>query len=172
MNTLHAASIVFCATSACASSTTPRPDDPPEPGSPSGSVRDEEDGGPDAGPLAAPGRASTITVAVGSSTFSATLADSDTGNAFRSLLPLTLEMPDLNENEKHVSLPTSLPTAAAAPGTLRVGDLMLYGSSTLVLFYETFRSSYAYTRIGTIDDPSGLADALGRGTVTVRFERR
>lgn len=48
---------------------------------------------------------------------------------------------------------------------------MLYGSRTLVLFYETFSSSYSYTRIGVVvDDVSGYASALGSGNVTVSFE--
>lgn len=47
---------------------------------------------------------------------------------------------------------------------------MLYGSRTLVLFYETFSSSYSYTRIGVVDDVSGYVSALGSGNVTVSFE--
>ena len=40
-----------------------------------------------------------------------------------------------------------------------------------MLFYETFSSSYSYTRIGSIDNPTGLAAALGTGNVSVRFEK-
>lgn len=79
-------------------------------------------------------------------------------------------MVELNGNEKYVDLPGSLPTSAAKPGTIQAGDLMLYGSSTLVLFYKTFSTSYSYTKLGRIDDVSGLVTALGTGNVRIAFE--
>ena len=112
----------------------------------------------------------SINVIVGSKTFTATLADSKTGEAFAALLPLNVTMNELNGNEKYHYLSTSLPTAAYQPGTIHAGDLMLYGNNCVVLFYETFNSSYSYTRIGAINNPSGLAEALGSGNVSVRFE--
>ena len=111
-----------------------------------------------------------INVIVGDKTFTASLADNATAEAFRALLPLTLNMNELNGNEKYNYLSTSLPSAAANPGTIHAGDIMLYGSSCVVLFYETFNTSYSYTRIGAIDNPAGLAQALGTGNVTVKFE--
>ena len=112
-----------------------------------------------------------INVIIGGASFSATVEDTETGRAFVSLLPLTLDMNELNGNEKYYYLDSSLPTASYHPGTINAGDLLLYGSSCVVLFYETFSSGYSYTRIGAVDNPEGLAQILGSDDVTVRFEK-
>lgn len=109
-------------------------------------------------------------IRLGNSTFTATLYDNATAAAFKALLPMTVSMVELNENEKYVDLSRNLPTNRSNPGTIQAGDLMLYGSSTLVLFYKTFSTSYSYTRLGQIDDVTGLAAAVGLGNVTVTFE--
>lgn len=109
-------------------------------------------------------------VIVGDKVFPATLADNETAQAFKDLLPLTLNMTELNGNEKYNYLSTSLPANATNPGTIHAGDIMLYGRSCVVLFYETFNTSYTYTRIGALDDPTGLAEALGTDDVVVKFE--
>lgn len=103
--------------------------------------------------------------------FAITLADTETARAFAVMLPLSIDMPDLNSNEKHAELPRALPTSAIRPGMIRNGDLMLYGARTLVLFYLTFDSIYRYTPLGRVDDPSGLAQALGSGTARVTFSK-
>lgn len=107
---------------------------------------------------------------IGNSTFTATLYDNETVTAFKSHLPLTVDMAELNGNEKYAALSRSLPTNAANPVTIQAGDLRLYGSSTLVLFYKTFSTSYRYTRLGRIDDVTGLVAALGTGNVLVTYE--
>ena len=48
---------------------------------------------------------------------------------------------------------------------------MLYGSTTLVVFDQSYDSSYAYTRLGRVDDPTGLAQALGKGSVRIGFSK-
>jgi hypothetical protein len=98
------------------------------------------------------------------------LEDNPTARAFAQMLPLTLDMPDLNDNEKHVRLPRSLPADAARPGTIRIGDVMLYGRDTLVVFYKTFPSDYSYTRIGRITPTDGLVAALGPGNARIEFK--
>lgn len=109
-------------------------------------------------------------IKIGASTFTATLNDNTTSAALKSLLPMTVGMVELNGNEKYVDLFRKLPTNASNPGTIQAGDLMLYGSSTLVLFYKTFSTSYSYTKLGRIDDFMGLAAAIGTGNVKVTFE--
>jgi hypothetical protein len=111
-----------------------------------------------------------ISIKVNSQTFIATLLDNNTAKAFKEMLPLTINMNELNGNEKYYDLPNSLPANSSNPGTIKNGDLMLYGSKTLVLFYKAFPTAYRYTKIGTIDDITGLASALGQGNVTVTFE--
>ena len=78
-------------------------------------------------------------------------------------------MKELNGNEKYFDLPSNLPSNASNPGTIQPGDLMLYGSNTLVLFYKSFSTTYNYTPMGRIDDASGLTAALDSGNVTVTF---
>lgn len=110
-----------------------------------------------------------ISIEVNGQTFSATLADNDTARAFAARLPMTLDMRELNGNEKYFYLNEPLPAAAQRVGQIRAGDLMLFGSDCVVLFYENFATSYTYTPIGRIDDPAGLAEALGRGSAEVAF---
>jgi hypothetical protein len=83
---------------------------------------------------------------------------------------MTADMVELNGNEKYFDLTGNLPTNASNPRRIQSGDLMIYGSNTLVLFYKTFSTSYSYTRLGRINDPAGLAAAVGSGNVAVTFE--
>ncbi|WP_244168343.1 MULTISPECIES: cyclophilin-like fold protein [Pseudomonas] len=114
---------------------------------------------------------SRMWMTVGEHRFAITLADTEAARAFAAMLPLTIDMPDLNGNEKHAKLPRALPTSSIRPGTIRNGDLMLYGSQTLVVFYLTFDSVYAYTPLGQVDAPTDLARVLGSGAVRIRFSR-
>jgi hypothetical protein len=111
-----------------------------------------------------------IRIIIGNASFTATLEDNATAKAFKASLPITVNMTEQAGNEKFYYLPTALPTSTVTPGTIFAGDLMLWGNSCLVLFYETFSSPYSYTRIGKIDKPSGLSAAVGDRNITVTFE--
>lgn len=113
--------------------------------------------------------ANTVTIQVGDQTFSMILADTEAAQDFAARLPLTLDMQELNGNEKYSNLDEALPTEASAPGQIETGDCMLYGDRCVVLFYEDFSTSYRYTPLGKIQDSTGLAQAVGSGAVTVTF---
>jgi hypothetical protein len=124
---------------------------------------------PDAAPSSMKPKEARIWMTVGERRFAITLTDNAAARTWAAQLPMTLDMSELNGNEKHARLPKALPANASRPGTIRSGDLMLYGTDTLVVFYATFDSSYSYTRLGRVDDPSDLQDVLGSRNVTVVF---
>jgi len=112
----------------------------------------------------------TMNVIVSGKAFSATLADTEAAAAFAGILPLTLDMSELNGNEKYAYLDKSLPAKAEKTGRIETGDIMLYGNNCIVVFYKSFDTPYSYTRIGKITDTAGLEDALGKGSATVKFD--
>lgn len=111
-----------------------------------------------------------LKIIIGSKIFTATLDNNETVTAFKAKLPITIKMKELNGNEKYYDLSDDMPSNPSNPGTIQTGDLKLYGSNVLVLFYKTFSTSYSYTTLGRVNDPSGLATSLGSGSVTVRLE--
>lgn len=111
-----------------------------------------------------------INVKVGTKSFLVTTYDNATARAFIALLPLTIAMNDVNGNEKYRPLQSNLPTSPEVPPKINTGDLMLWGANGLVLFYETFNTSYSYSKIGYMENVSGLKEALGTNNPTVTFE--
>ncbi len=110
-----------------------------------------------------------IEIVVREQTFSAILYDNETTRALVEQFPMTLNMEELNGNEKYYYLSNNLPTKASRPSSIHIGDFMLYGNNCLVLFYESFSTSYYYTPLGKIDNSDGLAEALGSSDVQIIF---
>lgn len=129
-------------------------------------------GEPSATAVAEEDNVQKLDILIGSKRFSALLYDNEAARTLRAQLPMTLRMSELNGNEKYTDLDFSLPAAVTWPSGILAGDLMLYGGSCLVLFYESFSTSYSYTPLGRIEDPAGLAEALGSGSVAVTFQLR
>ena len=111
-----------------------------------------------------------VNIIINGQNFSATLYDNQTTRELINMLPLTINMSELNGNEKYYYFKDNFTTSSERVGTIKSGDLMLYGSDCLVLFYDSFSTPYSYTRIGYIDNPEGLALAVGNGGVQVVFE--
>ena len=95
------------------------------------------------------------------------LEDNKTTKEFIELLPLELNMDELNGNEKFAYLDTNLPTNSYSPKYINAGDVMLFGNNCLVIFYKSFDTTYSYTKIGHIDN---LSD-LGKNNVKVIFKK-
>lgn len=111
-----------------------------------------------------------LSIQVGNINFKAILYDNVSTQALIEKFPLTLDMGELNGNEKFYFFSENLPTDSEKMVKVKTGDLMLYGSDCLVLFYENFSTSYSYTRLGYIEDVRGLVDALGNSSVEVTFD--
>lgn len=114
----------------------------------------------------------TMQVTLNGQSFTIELFENSTVDALVKMLPLQVEMSELDGNEKYVYLDSSLPTNPVALGTVEAGDVMLFQGNCLVIFYETHQTSYTYTRIGKISDTSALASAAGAGAVSARFESK
>lgn len=113
---------------------------------------------------------SKLNIKVGNKTYTATLNDNETTRALLKEMPLTINMSELHGNEKYYYFNQSFPTNSERITNIKTGDIMLFGSDCLVLFYEDFSTSYSYTKIGHIDNPENLANVLGTGNVQVTFE--
>jgi len=109
-----------------------------------------------------------IEIKINGKTFTAQIEDTETGRAFCDLLPMTLDMTELNGNEKYHYLLNGLPTNAQYCSTINAGDLMLFGNSCVVLFYGQ-AGGYSYTLLGKLTSTEGLAEAVGTGNVSVTF---
>ena len=95
---------------------------------------------------------SKIYISIDNEKLEVNLENNSTVSALIKMLPLELSMSDLNSNEKYAYLDESLPTNTYNPKHIEAGDVMLFGDNCLVVFYESFDTSYGYTKIGHIDN--------------------
>ena len=109
----------------------------------------------------------SVSVVIKEKEYILNLEDSETAKEFVSMLPIDLDMSELNGNEKYINLDKNLKTNPYNPKRINAGDVMLYGDNCLVIFYKSFDTTYSYTKIGHIDN----LDDLGNGDIKVRFEK-
>lgn len=99
--------------------------------------------------------------------FHATLEENNTSKALAEILrigDLTVTLEEYGGFEKVGDLGTRLPSADRQMRT-QPGDIMLYASHSMVIFHGS--NSWAYTRLGKIDDVSSFLNALPPGDVVV-----
>ena len=110
---------------------------------------------------------SNIKVIVDGTKYNAKIEENETAQSLVNMLPLELNMSELNGNEKYIYLNKTLQTNLYNPKHIESGDIMLYGNDCLVVFYKSFDTPYSYTKIGHIEN---FVD-LGSKDVVVKFER-
>ena len=109
-----------------------------------------------------------VYIDINNETFEMDLEDNSTVSALVKMLPLYLSMSDLNGNEKYAYLDNSLPTNTYSPKHIEAGDVMLFGDNCLVIFYESFDTSYSYSKIGRINNMPSLGD--GNISISIRVK--
>ena len=110
---------------------------------------------------------SSLNIVINNDNYVLNLESNETVTKLLELLPLEIEMSELNGNEKYIYLDESLPTNSSNPKHINSGDVMLFGDNCLVIFYKSFDTSYSYTKIGHIDN---LKD-LGSNSITVKITK-
>lgn len=112
---------------------------------------------------------SALKITVGEHTFYATFADNPSADEFQEMLAqgaITVEMQDYGEFEKVGSLDTEF-TRTDERITTEPGDVILYQGDQITIYYGT--NTWNFTRLAKIDDPEGLKEKLGSGTIQATF---
>ncbi len=109
-------------------------------------------------------------IKIGNKEFPFILKDTAASNELKAKLPFKVEMTKLNGNEIFYKFNNSFTTNIKSVGTINTGDIYLYQTDYLVLFYKTFSTSYSYSEIGKLTNIEGLEDAIGSDSkVTVEW---
>lgn len=112
-----------------------------------------------------------IVIKIGGKEYDAVFYGSKASGELLAKMPFQVKMSELNGNEKYRYLNDSFTEDEQNIGQIHAGDIMLYGSDCLVVFYKSFRTTYQYTKIGKITNPNGLESAVGNGSVKVSFSK-
>lgn len=111
----------------------------------------------------------SIELEINGDKYDAFLYNNETSNKIKEKMPLSLNMQELNGNEKFAYLDYELPVNEESIGKIEAGDIMLYQNNCIVIFYKDFETSYSYTRLGKITDKS-FAENIGADSIKVKFK--
>ncbi|MBE6989530.1 MAG: hypothetical protein E7426_02125 [Ruminococcaceae bacterium] len=82
---------------------------------------------------------------------------------------LSFTLQELNGCLKYIMLQPPLPYQPQIADDIRSGDLVLYGNSWLVLFYNPLVAPMNVTRLGRLEDTAGLEEMVGPGSVSLEL---
>lgn len=110
-----------------------------------------------------------VNILINGNNYTAIFEDNITTRELISILPFEINMNELNGNEKYYYFSTNFQVEPKRVNKINAGDIMMFGNNCLVIFYESFNTSYSYTRIGHISNTQNLKEDLGTGSVIVTF---
>ena len=99
-------------------------------------------------------------IKIGEKTFPFNLKDTAAANELKAKLPFQVQMTKMNNNEIYYKFNEKFTTDTKSVETINTGDIYLYQSDYLVLFYKTFQTSYQYSELGKLTNTDGLAEEI------------
>ena len=110
------------------------------------------------------GELSNLSVNINGVNYEAVSESNKAAESFIKNLPLTIEMNDINENEKRGYTYFKMTTEAKKQSKIEIGDILLSGDSYVVIATKTFKSNDKYTKIAHIQNvneiPKGNIKAI------------
>jgi hypothetical protein len=104
--------------------------------------------------------------------YSCKTEDNNTVRALKNLLPLKISMEDLNGNEKYAYVAQSIKKdQESIPKSINAGDLMVFSDNCLVLFYKSFKTSYSYVRIGSIQIDEAFTSLMAKDKIDAEITK-
>lgn len=111
------------------------------------------------------------TIVIGGKSYDVVYEDNATTKKLLKKFPVTYKMSELNGNEIYKYLDYDLPANEKKVKQINAGDVMLYGTDCIVIFYKSFKTDYSYTYLGHISDKTGLDKIGDNSSVEVTYKK-
>lgn len=116
-----------------------------------------------------------VLINVNDAEFTIQMNDTATGRALVSMIPSTsMRLPTSYEQDgvlKYYDMAREVVSDPEELSSVSAGELLLDGNDRLLLYYEDTELNGSYTRVGRIEDATGLAEALGDSDVVFTVSR-
>ena len=110
------------------------------------------------------GQLANFNVKFGTKTYKAKSTSTETTKSFLESLPVTLDMKDVDDNQKYGCMYYKITSESAKTNKVKKGDVLLSGESCLIVATEDFKTINKYVVLGHIDNlddvPEGLVKAI------------
>lgn len=111
-----------------------------------------------------------ITVTIGGTEYTAQFDNNAAAREVAELFPLSVDMKEwAGNNEYYAGLGKTINGTAPAATAITAGDIMLYSSRSLVIFYDSSENTAGYVKLGHISGSKNLKTALDKAGGKVAF---